>query len=165
MKLLNKLSQEYGTRGFTLLELMVVIFIIGVLTTLAVPALMDNRGRLLNDTAERLVLLINQARQESVLSSSLWQVVVDPITDSYYFRKRIGTAYEKIVDGPFVSPRETSPVDFDNLAINGQPLISRGDINLFPTGEQDALRLILRTGKLKREVTMGPVGPAEVKLP
>ena len=164
MKLLNKLPQEYGTRGFTLLELMVVIFIIGVLATLAVPALMDNRGRLLNDATERLILLINQARQEAVLSSSIWQVVVDPVADSYYFRKRTGTTYEKIIDGPFAGRRGTPSVDISNLVINGQPFTAKGDINLFPTGEQDALSLILRIGEFKRVVTMGPVGPVEGRL-
>ena len=61
------------TGGLTLLELMVVLFIIGVLITFTVPAFIGNRSRLLNDTADRLVLLINQARQEAVLSSRIWQ--------------------------------------------------------------------------------------------
>jgi len=155
---------EYGTRGFTLLELLVVIFIIGVLATFAVPALIDNRNRLLSDSADRLVLLINQARQEAVLSSRVWQLVVDPVADTYYFRKSIGSHFEKVIDRPFASPIKTPLVGFDKLVINGQQANSEGEVYLFPTGEQDTLSLYLTSGKLYHIVSMGPVGMAEVKV-
>ena len=149
------------SRGFTLLELIVVLFIIGILLTLIVPSLSDGRSRRLNEMRDQMVMLINQARQEAVLSSRIWKVEFDSETDSYSFTQRNGSGFDKSVDGPFSSARSTPSVEFQELLINGEPAAPAGAVYLFPTGEQDTFRLVLRAGEHVGVVAMGPVGPAE----
>lgn len=56
-------------RGFTLLELMVVVIIVGVITTLAVLSLGDSVARRLDEEAYRFASLIRLANDEAVLQS------------------------------------------------------------------------------------------------
>jgi len=150
--------------GFTLLELVVVVIIIGVLMSLAVPSLSNSRGRRLTEMSEQMVLLINQARQEAVLSSKVWKVIFDRDADSYSFGQRNGSEFEQVSDGPFASVRTVPSIDFYDLEINGQQSSAEGSVYLFPTGEQDTFRLVLRAGEQKRIILMGPVGPVESRI-
>ena len=147
------------TGGFTLLELVVVVFIIGILMTLIVPSLNDGRSRSLNDMSHQMVLLINQARQEAVLSSRIWEILFDREAGVYSFRQLTGTQFKSFADGPFAPVRTMSAAD-----INGEPVPATAAVYLFPTGEQDAFRLVLSADGLKSTVVMGPVGPARGRL-
>jgi len=51
------------------------------------------------------------------------------------------------------------------VEVNGQAAETGGEVYLYPTGEQDTLRLTLRAGKHRRTVVMDPVGKARVESP
>lgn len=54
--------------GFTLLEILVVLVLIGIMLGLTGINLMPDDRRTLNDEAQELAMLFNQAQQESLLS-------------------------------------------------------------------------------------------------
>lgn len=152
-------------RGFTLLELLVVILIIGVLLSLVAPGLDRVRGRGLADTADRICLALNQARQEAMLSSRTWRLMIDPAEKIFRFQQRHGAEFVPLNTPPFTESRLQPGIQMAELAINGQDVTEAGQVYLFPSGEQDAFSLTLIEGERRRTLSMGPLGPAEVLYP
>lgn len=60
-----------GQRGFTLLEIMVVIFILGVLLTLALPSWMNARSRAQARTCSTNLRQIQRAKEQYALINRL----------------------------------------------------------------------------------------------
>ena len=76
-------GQRHHQRGFTILELLVVLLIIGIVVSMATLAVGGNEARALKDEAQRLTALIDLATQESVLNSREMALELDQ--DSYQF--------------------------------------------------------------------------------
>ena len=152
-------------RGFTLLELLVVIMIIGVLLSLVAPGLDSVRGRGLADTADRICLAVNQARQEAMLSSRTWRLMIDPVEKTFGFQQRLGAEFVQLNTPPFTESRLQPGIQLAELTINGQDVTEAGQVYLFPSGEQDAFRLTLIEGERRRTLSMDPLGRAEVLYP
>ena len=154
-----------GRGGFTLLEVLVVVAIIAVLAAMVVPSLGGSGGRDVQNAAQRLVLLVNRAQQEAMLTSRTWRLVLDPAENRYRFQLRGASQYQAVETEPFRGEHGTEAVGFADLHINGQRARGGGEVYLYPTGEQDTFRLTLRSGDQRRIVTMGPVGRARVESP
>lgn len=156
--------RPYRGGGFTLVELVVVVFIMTLLASLIVPALAGQQRRRLDDAAEHMRQLINQAQQEAVFSSRVWQLVVDPGKHSYHFNKYINSQFTRVTSGPFAQLHPAPGVVFEKLVINGERRVSPGGVLFYPTGEQDSLRVTMQAGEETRTLSMGTVGPARVVL-
>jgi type II secretion system protein H len=160
MGVMRNLKAIKGKQGFTLLELLVVIVIIAVMAGILIPSL-GNTGRNASSTVERMVLLLNMAQQESIMTSRVWQLVFDAGENRYRFQQMGGVEFEDVRTAPLAGEHEFMPLTIDNLEINGQPISGKNaQVYLFPTGEQDSLLLVLKTGFEEYQVAMGPVGPA-----
>jgi type II secretion system protein H len=149
--------------GFTLLELLVVIVIISVMVGMLLPSLGNNNRRVL-DASERMVLLINMAQQEAILTSRVWQFVFNTRDNAYQFQKLGAIEFEDVFSKPLAGIHELEIMTVDNLEINGQSITSdSAEVYLYPTGEQDTLRLIFKAGQDKYQIAMGAIGPAWVE--
>lgn len=148
--------------GFTLLELMVVLVILVIALGLAVPLLHDGSGRRTALAAERLAQRLEQARQEAVLSSRVWRLVLDLDAGAYHFERRDTADFAAISEDLFAA---TDDLEFDDCIVNGAAVTGVAEVHLYPTGEQDALRLTLRSGEHRRLVTLNAVGPPGVSTP
>ena len=160
------ISGNHGTvRGFTLLELLVVIMIVGVLLSLVAPGLDRVRGSSLADRADRICLTLNHARQEAMLSSRTWRLMIDPAERKFHFQQRLGAEFVQVSDPPFTESRLQPGIQLAEFTINGQAVTEDGQVYLFPSGEQDAFSLTLVEGERRSVLFMGPLGPAEVLYP
>ncbi len=149
--------------GFSLLELLVVIVILSVMASILIPS-MGNPNRHSQNGAETLVLMINMAQQEAIMTSRVWQLVVDVDNKNYRFQKLGNLEFEDITTRPLAGTHDLSLADLTELEINGQSVLSESaEVYLFPTGEQDSLRLVLSSGDVDYAIAMGPVGPAHLE--
>jgi type II secretion system protein H len=149
------------SRGFTLLELMVVIVIIVVLAVVVVPLLGGSDHRRLTDAAAQLVMLVNLAQQEAILSSSILQLEFDFEESGYRFAQLNGSDFIELTTRPLAGTHPLNAISMQSLEINGRVTIEdRAGIYLYPTGEQEPFQLLLTSGEERYLVGMGAVGEA-----
>lgn len=77
-------------KGFTLVELMIVLALFGLMSAIVVVAMPDPRGRLRTD-AERLAARILTVRDEAMIEGRDMRVLLDPL--GYSFEARSGGAW------------------------------------------------------------------------
>jgi general secretion pathway protein H len=138
-------------RGFTLIELMVVITIIGLATAAVVLALPDPRGRLIDD-ADRFAAKVRVAHQNAILDARTTSVWVAP--GGYGFDLHAASGWTPMPDKdlrvvqwgagvvPALPAGGRARVVFDSTGLADQPLdvtLTRGDahatVHIGATGE------------------------------
>jgi type II secretion system protein H len=70
-------SPSPSLRGFTLIELILVLVIIGFLTSLVAPAITSSTGLRLKTTVRRLAAGLRFARSQAVITGNTYQVIFD----------------------------------------------------------------------------------------
>lgn len=78
------------SQGFTLLELLVVMLIIGILLRLATLAIDSNPARLLEQEAKHLAALLTLAHQEAMLQGREMGVAVETTHYQFYLWQNTG---------------------------------------------------------------------------
>ncbi len=96
--------QRRFERGFTLLELLVVLLIIGIVVSMATLSVGGNEARALRDEAQRLTSLLDLAIQDSVLNGREMALELDE--DSYQFLAYDGKDWLPIAGVDEFRPRE-----------------------------------------------------------
>jgi general secretion pathway protein H len=114
-------------RGFTLIELMVVVTLIGLASAVAVLANPDPRGRLL-DEAERFAARTRAAQHQAIIAAAPVSVWIT--AGGYGFDQRRGGAWTPIAEKPLRVERwskgtradRPARVTFDATGLADQPL-------------------------------------------
>jgi general secretion pathway protein H len=86
--------------GFTLIELMVVLTIIGFISAAVILAIPDPRGRVIED-ADRFAARVAAARDEAVVTARPMGVWVS--ASGYGFQRREGARWVALEEKPFVT--------------------------------------------------------------
>lgn len=128
-----------GEAGFTLVELMVVVTLMGLLAAAVVVNLPDPRGRLL-DTGERFAARVAAARDRAVIEGRPTGLYVT--ASGYGFERWVEGGWQPLEDGPFAAANWPSGtmataggqpgarIAFDALGLPDQPtdvVLSRDD--------------------------------------
>ncbi len=103
-------------RGFTLLEMLVVVFIIGIILSMATLSTGPQQYRLLKEEAQRIATLMSLARQESILEAQELAFVLNDNT--YQFQVFDGQTWLPLTDDDILRTRTLQ----DNMVL---------EVNLF----------------------------------
>lgn len=107
-----------GMRGFTLLELLAVIFIIGIILSFASLSVGQHGSRTLEDEAQRLHSLLQLAADESVLEGRELALQLNP--DSYLFLMLDNDdKWQPLQDDRLLRQRELPPILRLQLQLEG----------------------------------------------
>lgn len=104
-------------RGFTLLELLVVILIIGIIVSFASLSIGQHSSRLVEEEAERLYSLLRLAGEESVLEGG--ELAAEFQRDGYHFARLNGADWVPVEDDRLLRPRQFPPEMQVDLRLEG----------------------------------------------
>ena len=155
-------------QGFTLLELSLVLFIIGLLVAVIVPRLGDLRGTRLESSARRLATLARYLNGEAAFSSQLYRLSYDLDERTYWVSILAANQHtpEFIADpSPLARPvRLPSSITFVDIQVPSAGRVSTGQVytHFYPQGYTDPTIIHLRDQHSRTVTVMIPPLPAEI---
>lgn len=111
------MNRRRDIRGFTLLELLAVLFIIGIIVSFAGLSVGQHSSRALQDEAERLHSLLRLASEEAVLQGR--ELAVQFSRQDYRFMSLDGADWLPIEDDKLLRARELPPSVEVELQLEG----------------------------------------------
>ena len=161
-------TRFFLSRGFTLFEIIVVVFIIGVIVTFASLSIGQHGDRYIEDEAKRLHHLLRLATEEAIFRGQELSLMM---TDKgYSFAMLAGPKWEPIVDDKFFRGREFPDTIEVSMTVYGQEadlgdsekpvqiyILSSGEVTPFSislTGESRVIYTI--TGSLTGQIAYQP---------
>ena len=162
------------SRGFTLVELMVVVVIVVIMVALAGAQLMRSPGEAVRDESERLALLLQAARDEAILQGRVFAFGAG--RESYRFlRLELDGKLKITKDDELLRPRQLPPgVAIESLQVEGAD--ANADIGIgsgnstsggasqpqgvvfLPSGDLPGFRILLAGGGARWSVVGAPDG-------
>lgn len=167
-------------RGFTLLEMLVVVAIIAVIVGLAGVQLMRGPGDVVREESERLALLLRAAREEAILQGRVFAFGAG--RESYRFLRLERNGRLKVASGDelFRPQRLPANITIESLQVEGARNAPRdaprdvasdvaGDaardgVVFLPSGELPAFRIILQSERVRWSVVGAPDGSIRAQV-
>lgn len=141
------------SNGFTLFEVIIVVFIIGVIVTFASLSIGQHGDRYVEDEAKRLHHLLRLATEEAVFRSQELSLILT--SSGYHFASLQGPKWEPITDDAFFREREFAEV------VTVKLLVDEEEVNL-GNSDKPAQIYLLSSGELTPPFTLELQGENDV---
>lgn len=137
-----------AARGFTLIELLVVLLVLTVTIGIVSVNLSSNDTDRVRDEADRLVALLQTARDEAILQGQILAVQFQP--DGYRFLRIDGEGKLAVIESDDTfRPRRLPEGMTLSAAIDGAPAAGEAGLVLEPSGQLPPFILIFRLDKVR----------------
>ncbi len=141
-----------GNNGFTLIEVAVVMLVIVIVLGIVSVNLEPDRDSIVRDEANRLTLLLQTARQESILQGKVIAVVIE--RQGYYFLVMDDKSeFKPLSQDDVLYPRPLpSGISITSVEIEGAPETEKPRLILLPTGELQSFSVTFSRGSTRWNV-------------
>ena len=150
------------SRGFTLIELMVVILIIVIVLGLVGVNLEPDRETVVRDEARRMALLLRTAQQEAILQGKILAMEITP--EGYVFLMLDDNSeFRSLSRDEILRPRDLPrDIIISSVNIEGRPVTEKPRLILMPTGELPEFTIVFSFGEIHWQVQ--GVFPGEINV-
>ncbi|MGV6816488.1 MAG: type II secretion system minor pseudopilin GspH [Thiotrichales bacterium] len=137
-------------QGFTLLELLVVLVIIGIITTLAVVRIGNPLADRLTEEAQRFTRLFQLAKEQAILENREYGIGLS--FGGYQFFDYAEDKWQPLLTDPVFKPRQWPPGIEPELELEAQPVIlseeppEQPQLFILSSGENTPFSLFLKPG-------------------
>jgi type II secretion system protein H len=154
----GRVSVLRRTRGFTLIEILVVLVIIAIIVTMAAVHFGPSDTDRAQQEAERLQLLLENASDEAIATGQTLGWSVDGDNGYHFWRQTETGGWKALDDNDLLRPR-TLPdrIRVDNVRVNLAPAAD-GRIVFLPSGVNSPFSLDVSTENFVRRLTADPIG-------
>jgi general secretion pathway protein H len=144
--------------GFTLIEVLVVLLIIVIVIGVVAAKLLPTAGDRAREEGERLVLLLQTARQEALLNGRVYAFAAS--AQGYRFLRDDGRGRLRRVDDDELlrARRLSAGVRIVALRVEGAGDVAKDGVLLSPTGELPAFVLVLEDADARWRIVGRPQG-------
>ena len=137
------------TRGFTLMELIVVVFIIGISLSFVTISLNQHSDRQVEDAVKRLHQLLRLAAEEAVMQSQEYSLMVTK-TGYSFAALSLGGKWENVSDDAMLRQREFPEnvrveLRIDQQQVGFEDSETPGQIYILSSGELTPFQLLVKT--------------------
>lgn len=162
------MSNLQRSRGFTLIELMVVILIIVIVLGLVGVNLEPDRETVVRDEARRMALLLRTAQQEAILQGKILAMEITP--EGYVFLMLDhNSEFRSLSRDEILRPRDLPrDIIISSVNIEGRPVTEKPRLILLPTGELPEFTIVFSFGDIHWQVQgvfSGEINVAVAPLP
>lgn len=149
-------------RGFTLLEILVVLVIVGIVIGFISVNLTRSDDQLLAAEAERLALLLESARDDAIATgqAAAWAAAAGGYR---FWRRGAEGKWEPLADELLRERAFGAPVAVTELAVNGVKVPPDEKLLFTPSGFNQPFRLTLALGASRLQLSGDSLGRISVK--
>ena len=130
-----------GSRGYTLIEILAVLVIVGIVIALATVRYARSPAQTLEDEAQRLALVLELARDEALTSGCT--LAWTARSDAHRLECRRGRAAAAVDDGLYATRPWTGAVAIERVSIAGVPVARDTPLFFTPSGINAPFELVL----------------------
>jgi len=135
------------SRGFTLIELLVVMLLLVIVLGMVGLSIGGGESRAVQEEADRMALLLQSARQESILQGKVFAVVFTTTGYEFLILDSGKRKFEPLKGDDMLRARRLPPaISIRSVVVDGAPQGSEPRLILLPTGELPAFSVVLAQG-------------------
>lgn len=107
-------------QGFTLIEMMVVLFIIGMIAVMALPRMSGTTNMKLRSSSRKLAATIGYVYESAILKKTNFRVCFDTLEMSYFIEERSGDEYFPSTDTLLQKEMLSEELFFRKVSVMGE---------------------------------------------